>query len=108
MSRKGLYTPRLADEHIRKLYWIAKRQRLKMTQLLNLIVAVAIEELEHAPDICDEAPAQDVVAQGTEGRVHQRGASEHGYPRGTQPKNHDRPTVRHAAHVCEYSKRHKV
>ena len=56
MSDRGLYQPRIADEHIRKLYWIAKRQGLKMTKLLNLIVAVAIEGLEHAGDV--EAPTE--------------------------------------------------
>ncbi len=54
MSQRGLYQPRIHDQHIRKLYHIAKRQRVPMTKLLNLIVATAIEELEHAPDLCDE------------------------------------------------------
>ena len=54
MSHRGLYQPRIADQHIRKLYAIAKRQGVPMTKLLNLIVATAIEELEHAPDLCDE------------------------------------------------------
>jgi len=54
MSSGGLYQPRIADEHIRKLYHLAKRQGIPMTKLVNLIVAVAIEELECAPDVCDE------------------------------------------------------
>ena len=54
MSHRGLYQPRIADEHIRKLYHLAKRHGVKMTQLLNLIVATAIETLEQAPDVCDE------------------------------------------------------
>ena len=54
MSSGGLYQPRIADEHISKLYHIAKRQGVPMTKLLNLIVATAIEELERAPDVCDE------------------------------------------------------
>lgn len=54
MGRRGLYQPQIADEHIRKLYHLAKKYGVKMTQLLNLIVSVAIEELEGAPDVCDE------------------------------------------------------
>ena len=56
--KKGLYTPKLANEHIRRLYHIAKRQGVPMTKLLNLIVAAAIEELERAPDMCDEPRAR--------------------------------------------------
>jgi hypothetical protein len=59
VSQKGLYQPKIADGHIRKLYHIAKRQGLKMTVLLNHIVATAIEELEREPDTCDEAPLKE-------------------------------------------------
>ncbi len=45
VSQKGLYQPKIADAHIRKLYRIAKQHGMKMTQLLNLIVVTAIEEL---------------------------------------------------------------
>jgi hypothetical protein len=58
MSQRGLYQPRIRDQHIRKLYHIARRQGVPMTKLLNLIVATAIEELEHAPDLCDEVPVR--------------------------------------------------
>ncbi len=58
MSKRGLYQPTIADQHIRKLYRLAKRQHMPMTKLVNLIIAVAIEELEHAPDLCDEVPVR--------------------------------------------------
>jgi hypothetical protein len=45
MSHKELHTPKIADEHIRKLYHLANRFALPMTQHLNLIVACAIEDL---------------------------------------------------------------
>jgi len=53
MRHRGLYQPRIHDTHIRKLYHLAKRHGVSITTLLNLIVATAIEELEHAPDLCD-------------------------------------------------------
>jgi len=53
MRHRGRSQPRIADRHLRKLYWIAKRQRVKLTQLLNLIIATAIEDLAQAPDLSD-------------------------------------------------------
>jgi hypothetical protein len=54
MRKKRLYTPQLHEQNVRKLYHIAKRQSIKMTTFLNLIVSVVLEELERAPDLCDE------------------------------------------------------
>lgn len=108
MSSRGLYQPQIADEHIRKLYHIAKRYGLKMTKLLNLIVAVAIEELEHAGDVCDEPSVTPTVAQSRKGGIYQARIAAHGQSRRAQAKNHDRQTIRHLAHICERDQRKEV
>src|SRR6266446_10829606 len=46
VSQKGRAQPRIADEHIRTLSRLAKRQGGTMTTLLNLIVATALDDLQ--------------------------------------------------------------
>ena len=41
--------PRLAEVHLRRLAHLATRYGVSMTDLLNLIVATALEDLEQAP-----------------------------------------------------------
>ena len=101
MSKKGLYQPQIADEHIRKLYWMAKRQGVRMTQLLNLIVAVAIEELESAGEICDEAPEKVVVAKSKKSGIHRRGIAADAQPAQPRRKNHERSRIYHAHALCQ-------
>jgi hypothetical protein len=46
MAQRGLYQPKIADEHIRHLYQWAKRLDVPMTHLLNALVAHALVRLE--------------------------------------------------------------
>jgi hypothetical protein len=46
----------LHEKNIQKLRLMARRCGLNPEALLNLIVCTALEELEHAPDLCDETP----------------------------------------------------
>ena len=79
MSQKGLYQPKIADVHIRRLYRIAKRQGVTMTMLLNLIVTTALEELDHTGDVCDEAPVARTVVEGPTGGIHHTRTAGHAY-----------------------------
>ena len=105
MAHKGLYQPRIADASIRKLYHIAKRHGVKMTQLLNLIVSTAIDELEQDADRCDDALGVSGVAHSPTGGIIHRGLAFRAH-RGRDPsQHHDRPIVRHAAHGRERHQR---
>jgi len=108
VSQKGLYQPKIADEHIRKLYHIAKRQGLKMTTRLNLIVATGLEELDRAPDICDEPAITPVVAQGPQSRVLKGGTTPDAHPAGSATKNPDCPTIRHTPYVRQRHQRQEI
>jgi hypothetical protein len=55
MSRRGLYQPKIADEHIRQLYQWAKRLGVPMTRLLNTLVEHALLRLEQSVDNVSEA-----------------------------------------------------
>ena len=57
MSRRGLYQPKIADEHIRHLYQWAKRLNMPMTRLLNTLLAHAIERLEQGVENVHESVA---------------------------------------------------
>jgi len=108
VAHKGLYQPRIADASIRKLYYLAKRHGIKMTQLLNLIVSTAIAELEHSGDVCDEAPVAPVVAPSPTCGIFQSGLASHAQARRSQSHHHDRPAVRYRPHVRERHQRKKV
>jgi hypothetical protein len=60
----------LHRENVRGLYRASQRCGVPMTQLLNLIVAVALEELENAPDLCDEPAVNPLQGEGGESRVY--------------------------------------
>ena len=45
MARKGLFVPKLHDKNVRRLYHHAQRFSMPVSKLLNLIVAVGLEEL---------------------------------------------------------------
>jgi len=80
MRHRGRSQPRIADRHLRKLYWIAKRQRVKLTQLLNLIIATALEELAQAPDLSDGGHITSATGHS---RAQQR-HPEQGFHQGTK------------------------
>ncbi len=46
MSQRGLYQPKIADEHIRQLYQWAKRLQMPMTHLVNTLLAHGLAQLE--------------------------------------------------------------
>ena len=50
MPRKHLFVPRLHDRNVRRLYHQAHRLAMPVSRLLNLIVAVGLEELSHVND----------------------------------------------------------
>jgi hypothetical protein len=57
MSQRGLYQPKIADEHIRQLYQWAKRLQIPMTRLVNALLAHAIERLEQGAEYVSESPS---------------------------------------------------
>jgi hypothetical protein len=57
MSTRGLYQPRIADEHIRQLYQWAKRLDMPMTHLVNQLLAHGIARLEQAAENISEPAA---------------------------------------------------
>jgi hypothetical protein len=57
MSQRGLYQPKIADEHIRNLYQWAKRLEVPMTHLLNTLLAHALARLEQGGESVREPPA---------------------------------------------------
>ena len=46
MAQRGLYQPKIADEHIRQLYQWAKRLQMPMTRLVNALLAHGLTRLE--------------------------------------------------------------
>ena len=58
MAQHGLYQPRIADEHIRKLYQWAKRLEVPMTHLLNTLVEHALLRLEQGVENVSNPPAR--------------------------------------------------
>jgi hypothetical protein len=55
MSRRGLYQPKIADEHIRTLYQWAKRLEVPLTHLLNTLLEHALLRLEQGVENVSEA-----------------------------------------------------
>jgi len=50
MPRKHLFVPRLHERNVRRLYHHAHRLAMPVSRLLNLIVAVGLEELSQVND----------------------------------------------------------
>lgn len=50
MPRRGLFVPKLHDKNVRRLYHHAQRFSMPVSKLLNLIVAVGLEELSQVHD----------------------------------------------------------
>ena len=44
-----MYQPKIKDRHIRRLYFLAKRERKKMTQVLNEILAAYLADEPEPP-----------------------------------------------------------
>jgi hypothetical protein len=57
MAQRGLYQPKIADEHIRQLYQWAKRLQLPMTRLINALLAHAFIRLEQGVEQVSDPPA---------------------------------------------------
>jgi len=57
MSQRGLYQPRIADEHIRELYHWAKRLEIPMTRLVNALLAQALIRLKQGGESVSDLPA---------------------------------------------------
>jgi hypothetical protein len=57
MAQRGLYQPKIADEHIRQLYQWAKRLQMPMTRLVNALLAHALARLEQGVENVSDPPA---------------------------------------------------
>ena len=57
MAQRGLYQPKIADEHIRQLYQWAKRLEMPMTRLVNALIAHALVRLEQGVEQVSNPPA---------------------------------------------------
>ena len=124
MPKKGLFVPRLHDKNVRKLYYQANRYAMQVSQLLNLIVAVGLEQLEamNNPEEWDEyvlvRPEEKerdnpvcshsaentlapVVAPSQDCRIHETGHLASAHIRADQPVHHEhgKPHATHA--LCE-------
>jgi hypothetical protein len=58
MTQRGLYQPKIADEHIRQLYQWAKRLQIPMTRLVNALLTHALARLEQGVEQVSEPPAK--------------------------------------------------
>ena len=58
MAQRGLYQPKIADEHIRQLYQWAKRLQMPMTRLVNALLAHGLTRLEQGVENVSDPPAQ--------------------------------------------------
>ena len=59
MSKRGLYQPKIADEHIQQLYQWAKRLGIPMTRLVNRLLAHGLTRLEHGVENVSEPVGHD-------------------------------------------------
>ena len=57
MAQRGLYQPKIADEHIRQLYQWAKRLQIPMTRLVNTLLAHGLTRLEEGVENVSDPPA---------------------------------------------------
>jgi len=57
MAQRGLYQPKIRDEHIRQLYQWAKRLQMPMTRLVNTLLAQGLTRLEEGVRNVSEPPA---------------------------------------------------
>lgn len=67
----------LHRENVKGLYRASQRCGVPMTQLLNLIVAVALEDLDHVPDLCDEPAVRDTQGASDERGIYPRRSLRH-------------------------------
>jgi len=51
-----MYSPKIKEEFIRKLYYIARAKRLPMTSLVNEIISAAIKDIEIEEQVVRETP----------------------------------------------------
>jgi hypothetical protein len=92
MPKTHWFVPKLHDRNVRRLYHHAHRFSMPVSKLLNLIVAVGLEELSQVnnpdewevytivrqeeepdtPDVCRQVPSAYPVAQSGEGGIYPR------------------------------------
>ena len=58
MAQRGLYQPKIADEHIRQRHQWAKRLQMPMTRLLNALIEHALVRLEQGAEQVSDSPAK--------------------------------------------------
>jgi hypothetical protein len=90
-----VYQPKIKDPHIRRLYFLAKRERKKMTQVLNEILAEYLadepEPPPYEPQWMRYQPSPD-YAKRTERAIHKMMRDYHG--------GNDEQVVHRRADVC--------
>ena len=71
-----MYQPKIADEHIRKLYRIAKALNMPMTRLVNRLLEHGIARLEQGVENVSEPVCHDYAKKtprnGTQKRTKER------------------------------------
>ena len=96
---------RLAEAHLRTLAHLAKRHGMTMTDLLNLIVATALEDLEQAPAICDDAQTLHSMVHGRTRERHPVQGRRHGPAGHTPSRAHDRHRLRRVVTIRQHHQR---
>ncbi len=93
--------PRLAEANLRRLADLAKHHGVSMTDVLNLIVATALEDLEQAPTLCDDGDTRRSPRHGRARQHHTTQGRHHGTAGHAPSRAHDRhrvpptPSTRH-------------
>ena len=109
MSKTHLFVPKLHDRNVRRLYHQAHRFAMPVSKLLNLIVAVGLEELSqvnnpdewevytivrpeekpNTPDVCRQAPSAPSLAQSGEGGIYPRESLPPAHPAQSSARDFD-------------------
>jgi hypothetical protein len=71
MAQRGLYQPKIADEHIRQLYQWAKRLQMPMTRLVNALLAHGLTRLEQGVENVSDPPATTYRRRNKRSEEHQ-------------------------------------
>ena len=70
MAQRGLYQPKIADEHIRHLYQWAKRLEMPMTRLVNALIEHALVRLEQGVEQVSDPPAKTSRQRTRQAKEH--------------------------------------
>ena len=71
MAQRGLYQPKIADEHIRQLYQWAKRLQMPMTRLVNALLAHGLTRLEQGVENVSDPPAETYHRRTRHAKEHE-------------------------------------